>query len=272
MRIIDIMGADGASFNLIFINAIRQFWKNTKSFQCVGNPKNQNLLLYLNGCKITYKFKSGETFVAKSGDLVYTPEGSEYSAFLSDFESDASHTVGINFLLTDSCGERGVLSDEIRIFRAGEATELSSLIYRAEVGEPGRAAIESRIILMQILSRMSSIEQTKDGSIVSEAIKRLSEQKDEALSITELARHCGVSEVYLRKKFKEKTGLSPAKYRNELRINKAASYLTFGDITVQEISDTLGYATVSHFIKEFKDRYGISPLQYRKRSRGTNER
>ena len=34
--------------------------------------------------------------------------------------------------------------------------------------------------------------------------------------------------------------------------------------SIQEISDTLGYATVSHFIKEFKKRYGYSPLKFRK--------
>ena len=73
-----------------------------------------------------------------------------------------------------------------------------------------------------------------------------------------------MSEVYLRRKFKERMGISPAKYRNELRFDKAISYLKFGDISVQEISDMLGYATVSHFIKEFKRRFGISPLQYRK--------
>lgn len=264
MRIIDINGREGDNFNAIFINALRQFWKNTKSFQCIGNPKNQNLLLYLNGCKITYTDKSGEVFVAQSGDLVYTPEGSEYSAWLSDFVSEKSHTVGINFLLTDGYGERVALSDKIRIFRIGDTTELSSLIYRAEMCTHGERVLESRIILFDILSRLMSGEERKDNSVVSEAIRYLAEHADESPSVSELARHSGVSEVYLRRKFKEKMGTSPAKYRNELRLNKATDYLRFGDITVQEISDTLGYATASHFIKEFKEKYGISPLQYRK--------
>ena len=104
----------------------------------------------------------------------------------------------------------------------------------------------------------------EDGSIVAETIKYLSLRISENPSVADLAKRCGVSEVYLRRKFKESVGISPAKYRNELRLSKAASYLKFGDISIQEISDTLGYSTVSHFIKEFKVRFGKSPLQYRK--------
>lgn len=265
MRILDISGKDGNDFNVIFINALKQFWKNTKSFQCLGNPKNQNLLLYLNGCKISYTDKNGETFVARSGDLVYTPHGSEYSAVLTDFSSPESHTVGINFLLTDNLGESVVLSDKIEIFHIGEPSELTSLIYHAEASEHGSSPLERRITLLKILSRLDSNERSAGESMISRSIRYLSEHIDESPSVSELAKHCGVSEVYFRKKFKESTGTSPAKYRSELRLSKAAGYLKFGGISVQEISDTLGYATVSHFIKEFKERYGISPLQYRKR-------
>ncbi|MBO5927206.1 MAG: helix-turn-helix transcriptional regulator [Clostridia bacterium] len=56
----------------------------------------------------------------------------------------------------------------------------------------------------------------------------------------------------------------PSEYRNSLRLSIARDYLVYGVTSVQEISDTLGYSTVSHFIKEFKCQYGCSPLKYRK--------
>lgn len=63
-------------------------------------------------------------------------------------------------------------------------------------------------------------------------------------------------------------GMTPLEYRNALRLGRARSYLEYGDISVQEIADMLGYATVSHFIKAFKSQYGCAPLQYRKLHRG----
>lgn len=265
MRIINVNGDDGALFNAVPMNVLRQFWRNTRSFQCIGNPKQQNLLLYLSGCRITYTCKDGRVLVAESGDLVYTPEGSEYQAKLSDFVSAESHTVGINFTLLDACGERAVLSDKIEIFHAEEKSELHSLIHRAERNQESGTALQGKIILLNILSKLMTESRTDTDPIIAEAIKFLAEHIEENPSISALAERCNVSEVYLRRKFKQATGTSPAKYRNTLRLGKAASYLKFGDISVQEISDTLGYSTVSHFIKEFKETYGLSPLQYRKR-------
>lgn len=59
-------------------------------------------------------------------------------------------------------------------------------------------------------------------------------------------------------------GEAPAVYCKRLRLERARDYLTYGDISVGEISELLGYASVSHFIKEFGLAYGASPLRYRK--------
>ena len=264
MRVLEIKEICGENFNPIFINALRKYWKSTKSFQCIGNPKRQNLLLYLDGCKITYTDKSGNVCVASSGDVVYTPVGSEYRANMSDFASETSHTVGINFLLFDEFGEELVLSDKIQIFRASDTAVISSLFERAAIDDKGQIALSTRIILLEILSALASDTDNRDNSIVSKTIDYLSKNIENNPSISDLAKQCNVSEVHLRRKFREKMGTSPAKYRENLRLCRAIMYLKFGDISIQEISDTLGYSTVSHFIKSFKQHYGSSPLHYRK--------
>lgn len=264
MRIVNVERITKENFNPIVINALRQYWKNTKFFQCIGTPKRQNLLLYLDGCKITYTDKWGNVFTAESGDVVYTPLGSEYKACLSDFFSEESHTVGINFLLADETAAPIILSDKIEIFHVSDASKISTLFEKCAVADRVQPEIATRIIFLEILSHLASSSSKRENSIVSNALSYLSEHIEENPSITELAKICNVSEVYLRRKFKEAMGCSPIEYRNKLRLTRAMSYLKFGDISVQEISDTLGYSTVSHFIKEFKSHTDISPLQYRK--------
>ena len=264
MRTIKVEMLTKKNFNPIVINALRQYWKNTRFFQCIGAPKKQNLLLYLDGCRITYTDKDGEVYVANSGDIVYTPMGSEYRAVLSDFASEASHTLGINFLLFDEAREKIILSDKIQILQAKDTAQISALFDRAVVHDRGRTSLSTRIALMEILSDLRNKPTSNEDKIVSRTIKYLSQHIESNPSIAEIAKECNVSEVYLRRRFKEGMGISPSEYRDELRLNKAISYLKFGDISVQEISDMLGYSTVSHFIKRFKERFGASPLQYRK--------
>lgn len=253
------------NFNVVFINALQQYWRTTKTFQCIGAPKKQNLFLFLNGCKIKYIDKNGKTFTASSGDVVYVPKGSEYKAQLFDFESHNSHTIGINFLLFDDAGESVCLSNDILVFQPNEKKILPMLFQKTLKFNKLEALLKNRIVLMEILLSLSADVFEKPVSCyVEKALQYLSEHVEENPSICKLAKLCNISEVYFRKQFKAYVGVSPQEYRNGLRLSKARSYLEYGEISVQEISDTLGYSTVSHFIKEFKSHYGLSPLKYRK--------
>lgn len=261
------------NFNVIFVNALQQFWRDTKAFQCVGKPKKQNLLLFLNGCKITYTDKNNQTFVAHSGDVVYTPIGSEYKVQLSDFNDSNSHTIGINFLLLDDLGEAIVLSNDIQIFHNPKNQSLPLLFQKALHYDTPQSFLKNRILLMEIfLSLSSSTTAENTPEYITKALQYLSEHIEEKTTIAKLSELSHISEVYFRKQFKVYMGTTPVEYRNSLRMDRARTYLEYGEISVQEISDMLGYSTISHFIKEFKLRYGYPPLQYRKRNGTTDSR
>ena len=265
MKVCAIKELVNQNFNVIFVNALQQFWHTTKSFQCFGNPKKQNLFLFLNGCKITYTDKNAQTLVANSGDVVYTPIGSEYKVELSDFNDPSSHTVGINFLLLDELGEAVVLSDDIQIFHSSENQSLPLLLSNAVRCDVTRSPLESRIVLMEILLSLSSGASADNiPEYITKSLQYLSKHIEENPTIAKLAELSHISEVYFRKQFKMYMGVTPIEYRNTMRLERARTYLQYGEISVQEISDMLGYSTVSHFIKEFRLRYGCPPLQYRK--------
>ena len=265
MKICTINELVNQNFNVIFINALQQFWHTTKSFQCIGSPKKQNLFLFLNGCKITYTDKNNRTFVANSGDVVYTPIGSEYKVQLSDFDDSLSHTIGVNFLLFDDFGEDIILSDNIQIFHDWENQALHMLFRKFLHYDASQSFLKNRILLMEILLLLSSSTTDENTpEYITRALRYLSEHIKEKPTIASLSELSHISEVYFRKQFKACMGVTPIEYRNLMRLESAKTYLEYGEISVQEISDMLGYSTVSHFIKEFKRRYGCPPMQYRK--------
>ncbi|MGI6743497.1 MAG: helix-turn-helix domain-containing protein [Eubacteriales bacterium] len=51
---------------------------------------------------------------------------------------------------------------------------------------------------------------------------------------------------------------------NETRLSAAAEMLSEGDAGIDEISETVGFRSVSSFYRRFKEKYGIAPGEYRK--------
>ena len=49
----------------------------------------------------------------------------------------------------------------------------------------------------------------------------------------------------------------------KIRLNKARTLLKNRNMTVESISEAVGYQNVEHFNRLFKKAYGITPVQYR---------
>jgi len=67
--------------------------------------------------------------------------------------------------------------------------------------------------------------------------------------------------------FKRYTGLSPAQYFLQLKLNKAKDLLLNTSMSIKEISVITGFESQYYFSRFFKKRIGMSPIQQRKFSR-----
>ena len=86
---------------------------------------------------------------------------------------------------------------------------------------------------------------------------------EEKLAISDLARRVGYTDYYLSRKFKSETGLSVNDYIKNARIRRAKTLMTTTDLSIQEISDILGFSARSFFAEVFKQVVGIPPAQWR---------
>ncbi len=262
MKVIPIGELYEKEYSVKVLNALTQSWHERKSFSCLGMPKPCHMLLYLDSGRAIYKTRNGEQIVAKDGETVYLPMGTEYTV---RFEENA-RTVHINFLLKDDCGKAFALENGITVLR-GE--DFGSLFYRIDAADEANIPCYAKIkaLTYELFAALSALYrrgQVGKFALIAAGISALEEDSDVSLSIAEIAARCHVSEVYFRKLFKEYAGVSPSRYRLERRLTRAKAYLKQGELSVSEISDRLGFAEVSYFIRVFKEYTGQTPKQYGK--------
>lgn len=99
-----------------------------------------------------------------------------------------------------------------------------------------------------------------DFSLILQYIK----QNYRTLSLKTLAEHFHYSEAHLSTLIKKNIGLNFVALTTELKMADAKNYLINTKLSIEKISEYIGYNSVDHFSRTFKKYYGKSPQQYRK--------
>lgn len=110
----------------------------------------------------------------------------------------------------------------------------------------------------------------KESQIIEQAKIMLNENIFSELNLQDIANKLNISYASFRKKFKENTGLAPAKYFNELRLNKSKEMLCETTNSIKEISFMLMFTSVGYFATTFKKSTGRTPKEYRTSARNNN--
>lgn len=73
-----------------------------------------------------------------------------------------------------------------------------------------------------------------------------------------------ISKYRLCREFNFYYKLSPMKYLNNVRIQKACLLLVSSDMHINEVASAVGFDNTTHFIRLFKTHLGVTPLVYKK--------
>lgn len=93
----------------------------------------------------------------------------------------------------------------------------------------------------------------------------------ESFGVAELADEVGMSRSNLLRKIKKLTGLSVSQLIREVRLENAMHLLKEGGMNVSEVSDHVGFASTSYFIKCFREEYGYPPGEVSKQNLETDK-
>jgi AraC-like DNA-binding protein len=94
-----------------------------------------------------------------------------------------------------------------------------------------------------------------------------------ACTMRDLTTQLRISASYLRRQFKQHTGMRLGAWLVEQRVQRAAHLLQHSYRSVKEIAHIVGYRHVSSFIRAFERRFKQGPTQYRRQAwrRSTQE-
>ncbi|ALR22040.1 helix-turn-helix domain-containing protein [Sphingobium baderi] len=95
------------------------------------------------------------------------------------------------------------------------------------------------------------------------SVKALHECPERAWTIAALADLSSMSKTLFVAKFKDATGMPPARYLSMLRLDRVKELLRARSLSLTQIAHRTGYSTDMALIHAFKRQFGITPGQFR---------
>lgn len=109
---------------------------------------------------------------------------------------------------------------------------------------------------------------TRTEGVIRQAKHELRSRLERDIDLHKLARDLGVSYAWLRRTFRQYTGLPPHQYHLQLRLDKAMQLLSAANCTVKEAAARIGYADEYYFSRLFKLKTGRSPQAWKRLALG----
>lgn len=133
------------------------------------------------------------------------------------------------------------------------------------------SVIEDQLLTAMVLSwnRAESLPVNPGGSRVSELRDWLDANHGPGITVSDMARHLGLSVRQLQFIVQSRTGMSPSQLLREIRLTKAKRMLESADpdaVTVARIAHACGFAHLGRFSQYYRARFGESPSMRLKRS------
>jgi AraC-like DNA-binding protein len=149
---------------------------------------------------------------------------------------------------------------------------LFALLKEEAPGAPGAAAIFAKLSDVFVTQALRSYLVAADGLAlravtdpgIARIVKMLRGRPEASWSISAMADFAGMSRTSFLTRFRATVGEPPMAYLTELRLRRAAGYLSTTNKSVREIAHLTGYGDEASFSKAFSRLFGRPPGQYRR--------
>lgn len=204
------------------------------------------------GGTIQYVSK-GKIIISDENNIVFLPKGAKYTLFGT---ADGRFPL-INF---ECLGDVG---DEVLSFSLHDKAGCIRLYEKIKdlflLGGSKHEIYASFYQLLQVICAARPPHSDRLGKAISYIEDHLFEP---GLSNENIAENLGISEVYLRKLFRQNCNTTPKQYILGLRLAKAKQLLCHTSFSVTRVSEECGFSCVYHFCRAFKSKVGCTPREF----------
>jgi AraC-like DNA-binding protein len=239
-----------------------------------GRVLNEYQLLYIPEGEGIFHSASVKEARLREGDMFLLFPGEWHSYHPTSHRGWKSYWIGFKGRNIDDRVEAGFLSPQKPIYHIGFSDSIVRLYKQAYEAALEEAAYSQQLmagIVNHLIGMMYSLERniqlmTRSQAhvdMVNKARLRIRESLESSLTIQQVAEELGVSYSNFRKLFKEYTGLSPAVYQQDLRLQRAKELLSTTDMSIKEIAYQLNFESPDYFSAKFKIKTGRRPSELR---------
>ena len=134
---------------------------------------------------------------------------------------------------------------------------------RASATKALRIMIEDQPLPATTLQPEAVLTERSTDTVVHKAMLMLEQQLHAPMPVTQLCEALGIGRRQLERRFQQDVGLSPAGYRQRLRMERARWLLLNTDLDITAVGLECGFQDGAHFSRAVRQALGASPRQVR---------
>lgn len=234
---------------------------NVIPFQKVYRKNRERDAIAIKTSGKTVYSSNGKSYVSDYNHIIILPKGASYSWICS--EPGECLMIEFESELTVGCG--------LKSFKVPNQAEFAHIFNRIEPSWIFKKPAYTLLCiagLYEILAKLANTELpdyslTTKYDIIKPSLKYLEEHyNDPDLSNDKLSKISGISTIYFRKIFTGIYNISPMKYIQTIRIEKAKDILLSDYYSIANVAEAVGFTNIYHFSKVFKRVTGLTPSAF----------
>ncbi len=244
--------------NILFSNSFNFNTIKLNEYHCTDNRKGASFhfLAYLKKGRVKL-VSNDSTLELSQGSCFYIPLGLSYRSFWYGEPDIVFDSYGFTYFPNSDNKkfplQQIILTDELKdILNSVETKQNHSC---ENIGK-------FYLGLSKAMETLTPIYTNQNEKTVAEAIKFMS--KNQGFKISDVAKHCSVSESGLYHIFKTVKGKTPIDIKHSLMVEKAITKLNSTDLTIEAVANDCGFCSAIYFRQVFKKVTGKTPSEMRK--------